>query len=79
MENLSKRRKVDGENRLFRNSWTHEYFYFLPPRTDARPVCLLCHETVAVIKVANVKRHFETKQKDYGHIMQSKTLSHFSH
>ena len=57
----SKRRKVDTENRLFKVEWTEDFFFVLPERKDAKPTCLICSETVAVNKVANLKRHYESK------------------
>lgn len=61
---LSKKRKVDSENRAFNPEWTDSYLFILPPGST-KPVCLLCSETVALIKSANVKRHYETKHKSF--------------
>lgn len=61
---LSKKRKVDAENRAFNAEWTDAYMFILPP-TSTKPVCLICSETVALIKSANVKRHYETKHKAF--------------
>ena len=58
---LSKKRKVDSENRAFNLEWT-DSFLFILPTGSTKPVCLICSETVALIKSANVKRHYETKQ-----------------
>lgn len=57
----SKRRKIDFENRIFNEKWTEEFFFVLPLHKNAKPTCLICHETVAVCKVANISRHYETK------------------
>lgn len=35
------------------------------PTESTKPVCLICSETVALIKCANVKRHYETKHKGF--------------
>lgn len=56
-----KRRKVDSENRAFQSHWTEEYFFILPDRKDAKPTCLICSETVAVNKAANLQRHYNSK------------------
>ncbi|XP_026829776.1 general transcription factor II-I repeat domain-containing protein 2-like [Ooceraea biroi] len=56
-----KRRKVDFENRVFQAKWTEEFFFILPPHKNAKPTCLICNETVAVCKVANMNRHYEAK------------------
>nr|XP_054593491.1 SCAN domain-containing protein 3-like [Nothobranchius furzeri] len=58
----SKKRKVDSENRAFNPEWT-ESFLFVLPTGGTKPVCLICSETVALIKSGNVKRHYETKHK----------------
>ena len=57
--------KTDHENRCFQQSWTEDFFFVLPDRPNARPVCIIYHETVSVIKSGNVKRHFETKHAEY--------------
>ncbi len=61
---LSKKRKVDSENRAFNPEWT-DSFMFILPTGSTKPVCLICSETVALIKSGNVKRHYETKYKGY--------------
>jgi len=59
------KRKIDTENRIFNTTWTDDYFFVLPTRPNARPVCLICTETVSVVKVANIKRHYDSKHADY--------------
>ncbi|XP_038158921.1 SCAN domain-containing protein 3-like [Cyprinodon tularosa] len=61
---LSKKRKVDAENRAFNSEWNDASMFILPP-ASTKPVCLICSETVALIKSANVKRHYETKHKAF--------------
>ncbi|XP_051778830.1 general transcription factor II-I repeat domain-containing protein 2-like [Erpetoichthys calabaricus] len=55
------KRKVDSENRAFKNRWEAEYMF-----TDVagKPVCLICGANVAVIKEFNLRRHYETKHQD---------------
>lgn len=65
MASVSKKRKIDSENRMFHESWTEDYFFILPDRSNSRPTCIICQETISVIKSGNVKRHFETKHKEY--------------
>jgi len=60
----SKKRKVDSENRAFNQEWT-DSFMFILPTGSSKPVCLICSETVAIIKSGNVKRHYETKHKSF--------------
>jgi hypothetical protein len=53
--NPPKKRKIGDECRVFNEEWTGN-----------KAVCLLCHETVAVFKEYNLKRHHETKQSEFG-------------
>lgn len=55
------KRSNDG-TRLFNIDWNWEYF-FTYDDTQKKPLCILCHDTVALCKKGNVKRHFETKHK----------------
>ena len=38
---------------------------FILPTGSSKPVCLICSETVAIIKSGNVNRHYETKHKSF--------------
>ncbi|XP_056110235.1 SCAN domain-containing protein 3-like [Rhinichthys klamathensis goyatoka] len=60
----SKKRKVDGENRVFKDDWTERYAFILP-QSSTKPFCLICNETVGVVKSGNVKRHYETKHRHF--------------
>ena len=60
----NKKRKVDVENRLFNAEWTDLYVFDEDHRVN-KPVCLICLNTVAVNKTANVKRHHETRHQDF--------------
>uniref|UniRef100_A0A8C4N1B3 SPIN-DOC-like zinc-finger domain-containing protein n=1 Tax=Eptatretus burgeri TaxID=7764 RepID=A0A8C4N1B3_EPTBU len=51
---LSSRSKLLDENRSFKKEW--EAFFFVERKGKA--LCIICHETVAVMKVCNVKHHF---------------------
>ena len=57
---FAKQRKVDQENREFKEEWTEKYAFILP-QSSTKPMCLICTETVAIIKSGNVKRHYESK------------------
>lgn len=61
----TKKRKVDNENRKFLTEWTEQYCFTLPERPGAVPVCLICNKTVALIKSANLKRHYETTHQQF--------------
>jgi len=60
----AKKRKVDTENRFFNEHWTEEYA-FESDQVSKKPICLICLDTVAVNKSANIKRHMEIKHKDF--------------
>ena len=61
--NPPKKRKIGDESRVFNEEWTHKYFF---GNTGNKAVCLLCHETIAVFKEYNLKRHHETKHNEFG-------------
>ncbi|KAK0131389.1 Zinc finger MYM-type protein 6 [Merluccius polli] len=46
---LDKKRKVDSENREFKKEWTDKYAFVLPAGST-KPMCLICNETVALVK-----------------------------
>ena len=68
---LSTKRKIEDESRAFKEQWTERYFF-----TDVgvQAVCLICHETVAVFKEYNLKRHFQTKHANFGHNLSKQEL-----
>ena len=53
----NKKRKVDTESRTFQEKWTIDYFF---TQINEKPVCLLCSESVSVMKEYNVRRHYVT-------------------
>ena len=56
---VSKKRKVDAECRVFNEEWDAKYFFI--ETKDQKATCLVCNETVAVLKEYNLWRHYETK------------------
>ena len=54
---MSKKRKIAEENREFKERWTREFFSV---HVYNKALCLLCSDTVAVIKEFNLKQHYET-------------------
>ncbi|KAL3863896.1 hypothetical protein ACJMK2_005623 [Sinanodonta woodiana] len=62
----NRKRKVDDENQQFNDDWTVQY-YFVQQHTNV--ICLLCHSTLAVVKVSNIKRHYETKHQDFHNVV----------
>ncbi|XP_025080977.1 general transcription factor II-I repeat domain-containing protein 2A-like [Pomacea canaliculata] len=62
-----KKRRVDSDCRNFQENWTDLYFFM-----QHKPTCLICKESVAVLKEDNIKRHYETNLKNkYGGILAS--------
>ena len=60
-----KKRKVDSKNREFKRvDWQVAYAFVLPVGSTT-PMCLICNETVALVKSGNVKRHYETKHAHF--------------
>ncbi|XP_073330798.1 general transcription factor II-I repeat domain-containing protein 2A-like [Pagrus major] len=53
-----KKRKVDAECRVFQEKWTDDFFFV---EVKGKPVCLVCGEALAVMKKANVERHYSSK------------------
>ncbi len=54
------KRKVDSENRGFQARWEAEYMF---TEVKGKPVCLLCGDSVSVMKEYNLRRHYETSPK----------------
>lgn len=54
----TKKRKITEEKRVFQEKWTEQYFFV---SVKDKPVCLVCTETIAVMKEFNIKRHYDTK------------------
>uniref|UniRef100_A0A8C6VWZ3 SPIN-DOC-like zinc-finger domain-containing protein n=1 Tax=Nothobranchius furzeri TaxID=105023 RepID=A0A8C6VWZ3_NOTFU len=54
------KRKVDAEKRGFQARWEAEYMF---TEVNGKPVCLLCGESLAVMKEYNLRRHHETSKK----------------
>ena len=53
-----KKRKVDSERRAFKKGWMPKYFF---TEIDNKGVCLLCNQSVAVLKEYNISRNYATK------------------
>lgn len=58
----AKKRRIVDENRKYSEKQEEKYFFIVQ---NTKLLCLICRETVAVFKEYNVKRHYETKRKDY--------------
>ena len=53
-----KKRKIEDESRVFQAKWTDLYFFI---DFNKKPICLICKESISVLKEYNIKRHYETK------------------
>ena len=58
-----KKRKVDSEHRAFNKDWMPKYFF---TEIDNKGVCLLCNQSVAVLKEYNISCHYATKHGNCG-------------
>ena len=58
----TKKRKTKEENRIFNTSWESEFLFTI---SGEKPVCLLCQSSIAVIKRANIQRHYISKHRDF--------------
>ena len=61
----SLKRKIDSENRVFKEEWTEAYLFILPDFNNAKPMCLICHRPVAVCKIYNVRRHHDQDHPEF--------------
>ncbi|KAI6652455.1 General transcription factor II-I repeat domain-containing protein 2A-like [Oopsacas minuta] len=57
----AKKRKIDSECRVFKSSWTLDFFVV---EHNEYLLCLICQEKIAVFKEYNIKRHYSTKHAD---------------
>ncbi|UYV61751.1 EPM2AIP1 [Cordylochernes scorpioides] len=55
---MEKKRKIDSECRKFKDHWNIQYFVI---ESSNKALCLICNESIAVLKEYNMKRHYETK------------------
>ncbi|UYV69078.1 EPM2AIP1 [Cordylochernes scorpioides] len=55
---MKKKRKIDSECRKFKDQWNIQYFVI---ESSNKALCLICNESIAVLKEYNMKRHYETK------------------
>lgn len=72
MASSNKIRKVSDERRTFQERWTDSYLFV---EVKQKPVCLVCNESISVMKEFNVKRHYETKHASKFDCFQGKVRS----
>jgi len=54
------KRKIDSECRVFNEKWSLDYFVIY---SGDKIICLICKESISVLKEYNIRRHYETKHK----------------
>ena len=54
------KRKIDSECRVFNVKWSLDYFVIY---SGDKIICLICKESISVLKEYNIRRHYETKHK----------------
>uniref|UniRef100_A0A3Q0RPI0 SPIN-DOC-like zinc-finger domain-containing protein n=1 Tax=Amphilophus citrinellus TaxID=61819 RepID=A0A3Q0RPI0_AMPCI len=64
MSLTGQKRKIDNENRGFNPAWTDQYVFILPQRL--KPLCLICNESLSVLKEYNIRRHHVEKHRAFG-------------
>lgn len=73
---MERHRKWHTDKRQFKKSWEEEYFF---TDINTKAVCLICNQSVAVIKEYNIRRHYETKHPAFsqyqGDVRRNKTAN----
>ena len=59
MASAEKKQRLQPTIRIFNDDWMMEFLFIL---RYSKPQCLICHDTVAVIKKSNIQRNYNTKQ-----------------
>ncbi|CAI6349474.1 unnamed protein product [Macrosiphum euphorbiae] len=54
------KRKINSECRVFNEKWSLDYFVIY---SGDKIICLICKESIFVLKEYNIRRHYETKHK----------------
>jgi hypothetical protein len=55
---VSKKHKISDESRVFEEKWSNSHFFI---QVKEKAICLICQESIAVMKEYNLKRHYNTK------------------
>lgn len=58
MEGDGRKRKWGTEKRVFQEKWFDNYFF---TEVNGKAICLICQESIAVMKDYHLKQHFDTK------------------
>ena len=57
---MSKKRKIEEQNRSFKIEWEIKYFFV---KDSGKYICVICRETIASAKKGNLKRHYNSKHQ----------------
>ena len=57
---VRRKRKYCDENRVFNEQWIMQYLFI---ESNGKPLCLICQETIFVVKEYNLKRHYKSRHK----------------
>ena len=57
----SKKRSIEEEHRIFQVKWERNYFCI---EVKDKIICLICKQSIAIFKEYNIKRHYDTHQKN---------------
>ncbi|UYV75067.1 EPM2AIP1 [Cordylochernes scorpioides] len=57
---MEKKRKIDSECRKFKDEWNIQYFVI---ESSNKALCLICNESIAVLKEYNMKQKFEALKR----------------
>jgi hypothetical protein len=55
---VSKKRKISDESSVFQKKCSNNYFFI---QVKEKAICLICQESIVVMKEYNLKRHYGTK------------------
>lgn len=58
----AKKRKVIEVNRMFNASWELDFLFTL---SNDKPVCLICQNSIAVLKKSNLQRHYTSLHNNF--------------
>ena len=62
MDSAKKLTKKGGKERKFNEKWKTEFFFV---ESGTKFMCLICNETVSMVKEYNLKRHYRKHKKEY--------------
>ena len=75
---MKKENKINTSNRkcrIFNQKWEKHYFF---THLNKKCVCLICNETVALIKEYNIRRHYNTKHSNFDNYTREKREQQFN-